>query len=132
VRSYFTDIALWSIYAGSRAALVPRLLDALEQELKSLIRRPPQQEEIEDTKGHLLGTMIMSREDIESRQKRLLRQYLLTGKVLEYEQSMSYLETVTPKEVEQTIQKILAPNKFNLLVYGCENLQELTQSGFTL
>ena len=118
-RAYFEDAALWIIYANTLLKLIPELIKALNKELNEFCKNPPLKKEIEDAKCHIKGTLILSKQDMEVRMKRIARQFIVMNRVLTYEQSMAIIESVTQEDVVAIINKIVKCNNFNLLVYGC-------------
>ena len=104
---------------------VGRLLTALNEEFSLLHREPPQETEVADTKSQLRGNVILSREDMETRMKRLLRQYVITGRVLEHEEWFKILDTVSREDVAEVVKRLVQPEQFNLLAYGSSSVKDL-------
>jgi predicted Zn-dependent peptidase len=88
--------------------------------------------EIEDARSQLRGNLILSREDMETRMRRLLRQYLVGGQNLEYEESLQLLERVSEEDVRQEARRLVNPNQFNLLAYGGRKIKRLESFHFSL
>lgn len=131
-RTYFSDTALWTIYANTVPESVPRLLSLLNEELRRLAAEPPSEKEVADAKGQLKGNMVLAKEDMENRMRRLFRQYLLTDKIIEQEAATAVLEAVSRADMAQVIERWIKPNAFNLLAYGSKKLKRLGQTGFDL
>ncbi len=131
-RSYYTDAAGWSIYANTAPETVNRVLEVLNDELKKIQNEPPGYQEIEDTMGQIRGNMILAREDVESRMKRIMRQYLLIGQVLDYEESLAILESISSEDINMVIDRLIRKNRFNLLAYGSRKISDLKFQGFDL
>ena len=130
-RTYFTDVSLWTIYANTIPSLLPRLVEALNDELARLYREPPAQREVQDAKSQLRGNMILAREDMENRMKRLFRQLHLTGTVVEYETSLELLKKTSRSDILSIIEKRIHPDSFNLLAYGSRKLKNLPRRSYT-
>ncbi len=128
--SYFTDAAQWTIYASTAPELFARVLEAINEELGRLYSEPPGEGEVADAVSQLRGNLIMSKEDMESRMKRLFRQYLLTGQVLEYEQSVDHLRRVSRRDVVGVVERLVRPESFNLLAYGSRKAGRLRRHSF--
>lgn len=131
-RSYYTDAAGWSIYANTAPEAVNRFIEGLNDELKKIHDQPPGFQEIEDTKGQIRGNMILAREDVESRMKRIMRQYLLIGRVLDYKESLEILESISTDDINMVIDRLIKKNRFNLLAYGSRKIRDLKLQGFDL
>jgi predicted Zn-dependent peptidase len=130
-RTYFTDVSLWTIYANTIPSLLPGLLEAINEELARLHREPPTDGEIEDAKSQLRGNMILAREDMENRMKRLFRQLHLTGTIVEYETSLELLGKIDRNDILSIIEKRIRPDSFNLLAYGSRKIKSLPRRSYT-
>ena len=130
-RSYFTDVSLWTIYASTIPSLLPQLVEAINEQLANLHDKPPTDSEIEDAKNQLRGNMILAREDMENRMKRLFRQYHLTGEAVEYDRSLQMLKAIGREDIVSIIEKRIHPEKFNLLAYGTRKLKKLPRGGYS-
>lgn len=130
-RTYFTDVSLWTIYANTIPSLLPDLVEAINEELSRLHQDPPTEREIQDAKSQLKGNMILAREDMENRMKRLFRQVHLTGKAVEYETSLELLGRIDRGDILSIIEKRIRPENFNLLAYGSRKLKSVPRRGYT-
>jgi predicted Zn-dependent peptidase len=130
-RTYFTDVSLWTIYANTIPSLLTELVEAINRELARLHDDPPTEREIEDAKSQLKGNMILAREDMENRMKRLFRQLHLTGSAVEYDTSLELLRRIERRDILSIIEKRIHPDSFNLLAYGSRKIKELPRRGYT-
>jgi predicted Zn-dependent peptidase len=130
-RSYFTDAALWTIYANTAPQSLPALLEGLNEELAKLRREPPSEKEVADARSQIRGGMILAKEDIENRMKRLFRQHHLTDRVVEHEESLALLADIGQEEVIQFIERHILPDRFNLLAYGSKGIGKLARKAFS-
>jgi predicted Zn-dependent peptidase len=124
-RSFFSDTGMWTIYANATPHLAGRLLEALDGELARLLAEPLSLAEVAEARSHLVGSMILSKEDMETRMKRLVRQYTMLDRVLEFDESVAVLDTVTAADVESFARELLTPAAFNLLAYGSKGMGRL-------
>ncbi len=129
-RSYFTDISLWTIYASTIPATLEALLDGLQGELGRLRGEPPTAKEVEDAKSQIRGGLILAKEDMENRMKRLFRMHYLTDRVVEPEESMAMLAEVGREDVLALVDKLIRPEAFNLLAYGSRGVRRLRLPAF--
>ncbi|MQY76673.1 MAG: hypothetical protein GH155_03500 [Spirochaeta sp.] len=129
-RTYYSDTNLWSIYANTVPDLASRVIKSIDHELKRLHSEPPTEKEVSDAKGQLRGNLILSKEDMESRMKRLLRQYIITGKVLEHEESLSLLKKVTAVDMQEIVKQFIKSDLFSMLAYGNKRLKKYSPGGF--
>lgn len=130
-RSYFTDVALWTIYANTIPSLLPNLIEAINEELARLHSEAPTQQEIEDAISQLKGNMILAKEDMENRMKRLFRQYHLTHRAIEYDSSLRLLAEITREDILSIIEQRIQPQQFSLLAYGNKKIRRLPRSSYS-
>ncbi|MGA2478174.1 MAG: pitrilysin family protein [Spirochaetia bacterium] len=130
-RSFYSDTGMWTIYANCTPAQVGKFLVALDQELSRLLKEPLSAREIEDAKSHLVGSMILSQEDMETRMKRLVRQHMMMGRVLSFEESVDALRAVGDPAVEQYARQCLRGEAFSLLAYGSRRISGMRGFDFS-
>jgi len=130
-RSYFTDVSLWTIYASTTPRTLAPLLDGLEAELARLRSEPPSHKEIDDAKSQIRGGMILAKEDMENRMKRLFRMHHLTDRVAEHEESLALLEGVGRDAVLRLVDGLIRPESFNLIAYGSKGMRKLRRASFS-
>lgn len=129
-RSHFSDIWGWGIYANAMPELAPRLLEAVNQELRRLADEPLSAPEVDAAVSHVTGSMVFAKEDMEARMKRLAGQYQMFGRVIEMDQSALLLRAVTAREVAGLSCRLLQPGRFNLLAYGTRNMDDMRRVPF--
>ena len=117
-RSFYSDVGQWTVYANATTAQTGKLLVALDAELARLRREPLDEREIDDARSHLVGSMIVAREDMESRMKRLARQHAMIGRVLEFDESVAMIRAVGTAEARRFVAEHVRSDAFNLLAYG--------------
>jgi predicted Zn-dependent peptidase len=131
-RSFFSDLGMWTIYANSTPAQAGKFLRALDRELLRLLDEPLSPSEIEDAKSHLVGSMILSREDMETRMKRLVRQQMMMNQILSFDESVAALRGVTDRAVEGFARQCLRRDTFSLLAYGSRKISGVRGFDFSL
>ncbi len=130
-RSFFSDTGMWTIYANATPALARKFLAALDQELTRLLKEPLSDAEIGDAQSHLVGSMILSREDMETRMKRLVRQHMMMDRILEFDESVAALRKVSAEAVEHCARQCLRKAAFSLLAYGSRGMSAVRGFNFT-
>jgi predicted Zn-dependent peptidase len=130
-RSFFSDIGMWTIYANASPKQARKLLSALDKELARLMNEPLSPEEIADAKSHLVGSMILSREDMETRMKRLVRQKMMMDRILEFDESVEALRSVSGQAVQEYARQCLRRDAFSLLAYGSKEISRVRGFDFT-
>lgn len=117
-RTYFSDIAQWTVYASTTPSDLDKLLTSLRVEIEKVRKSKPGNQEIEDAKTHLLGGITIAKEDMETRMKRLARQYILRGRIFNFRESVDQINRVDKKRIDRLINKVILERNFNILVYG--------------
>jgi predicted Zn-dependent peptidase len=130
-RSFFSDTGMWTIYANATPALARKFLTALDKELTRLLKEPLSEDEIGDAKSHLVGSLILSREDMETRMKRLVRQHMMMDRILEFDESVAALQKVSAEAVESCARLSLRKAAFSLLAYGSRGISGIRGFHFT-
>ncbi|MBN2534180.1 MAG: insulinase family protein [Spirochaetales bacterium] len=120
-RSYYSDLIQWTIYANTGGTLTISLIQSIGKVLKSLFTLPLSNSELEDAKSHLKGSLVLAKENMEVRMKRLFKLYQINKKALEFEDSIKILGTITRDDVQKIIDSYIKADKFNLLVLGNKN-----------
>jgi predicted Zn-dependent peptidase len=131
-RTFFSDTGMWTIYANATPGQARTFLESLDAELRRLLDQPLTQREIDEAKSHLVGSMILSREDMETRMKRLVRQYLMMDRILEFDESVDALRAVSLEQATGYARACLRHQGFNLLAYGSRGIGRLRGFDFTL
>jgi predicted Zn-dependent peptidase len=124
-RTFFSDCGQLTVYANATPMLAGRLLEALDREFARAASQPVSAGEIADARSHLIGSMILSREDMESRMKRLVRQLLMIGRALEFEESVEMIKKVSREDTERFVSEYLRRDGFSLLVFGTRGISSL-------
>lgn len=123
-RAYYSDTALWMIYASTMPELLGQLLQSLARELNTLRRHPCSQKEIDEARLQIKGSLILARQDVEVRMKRLARQYIAMGSILSYEECFGIIDSITKADLDQQINQLFADDGgAALLVYGAPGIK---------
>jgi predicted Zn-dependent peptidase len=126
-RNFFSDTGLFTIYANATPAHAKKLLFALDGELARLVLEPLSEREIEDARSHLVGSMILSREDMETRMKRMVRQFCMIGRSLEFEESVERIRKVDADAIRRFVSTYLRREAFSLLAFGTKGVKTLVK-----
>lgn len=122
-RAYYSDTALWMVYASTMPDLLPRLLDSLARELRRLADEPLSQKEIDDARLQVKGSLILARQDAEVRMKRLARQHIAMGKILDHDECFGIIDAITRQDLERQIERLFSNDDAALFVYGTRKLK---------
>jgi predicted Zn-dependent peptidase len=106
-------------------------LEALDKELGRLLANPLTETEVEDAKSHLEGSLILVKDDMEVRMKRLARLHSLALDVIEYGESLAYIKRVRLQGVRDMAERIIRPGEFGLVAYGGEEIGNFEDYSFS-
>ena len=129
-RTNYSDTSLFSIYACTSPEYYHPLMKAIEHELSQVVKGDINSKEIEESKSHLKGSLLLFMEDMEGRMKRLFRIYNNIGKILDFDTSLKCLDTIDLDKIGLFISNKLKKDKFNLLAYGCSQIKDFEASIF--
>jgi len=129
-RTLYSDCSLWTVFTSTKPEQVGRLVASLNAEFRRLHEEPLSPTEVDDAKSFLKGSLILSKEDMEVRMKRLIRLQHVLGRVMEYEESLNYIDTVTTRDVEGFTSRTIRNEEFNLLAYGGRRISGFNETGF--
>ncbi len=116
--SLFEEGGLLTICASTAPANFAELADAVLAEVESTRRDGFTRSEIKDAAAHLRGSSLMGLEDMEHRMKRLARQFLAGDPVLDAEEGLQVLETITYEEAQDIAVKVFSTAEPALFAFG--------------
>ncbi len=119
---------MWTIYANTTPGRRGGSSPPWTRSSTRLLKEPLTAQEIEDAKSHLVGSMILSREDMETRMKRLVRQFMMMDRILSFEESVAALRAVTPEAIERHAHTASSGDAFSLLAYGSRGIARIEGS----
>ena len=114
-------IGLWLAQASSSAKLFPRLLEALDGQIDRLAMGREgflTDEEVAESKSRIEGSFELALEDPEYRMKRLARQQLCNGFVLDDEETRSRILSVGKADVDAFTERLFSGSGRARFAYG--------------
>lgn len=112
------DTGLFSIYAGTDASDVPRVLDMIYTECARLRQEPLREEELQDAKSQLTGGLILSMESTSSVMNRLARLELYLDSYCSIDDTIAEIEAVTLAQVHELAAELLDPERLFVMILG--------------
>jgi zinc protease len=111
----------WEFNAGVNPANVEKTIDLIVDEIKRYLQEPLQQEELEDSKSHLIGRLPMSLESNAGIANALLS-------IERFELGLDYFQTyadrlrrITPEQILEVSRRYLDPGKLVIINAGAKN-----------
>ena len=111
--TFLKDIGFWTIYASTSPSYANEMVERIFEETSLLSEKGLDAVEIADSKTKLEGEIIMGKEDVENRMKRLARQYFFTGEVLTVDEAIDRVRAVSENDVNGFIARFLLPERFS-------------------
>lgn len=107
--SSYSDGGTITIYTGTRAREVERVLDLIRREIRRIAARGIEREELKRTKAQMKGSLMLSLESSHSRMNKLAKDELITGVHTSLEDLLSEIDAVTEPQVFRVAQDLFAP-----------------------
>jgi predicted Zn-dependent peptidase len=106
-RSLFADTGSFAVYAGTTPQNAHTVIDLVREEIASVIEDGITEPELERSKGHSKGSLVLSSEDPGSRMSRLGRQQLTTGEIVSIDELIARYEGVEMDDIVRVSQTVL-------------------------
>jgi predicted Zn-dependent peptidase len=95
----FTDIGIFTIYAGASPAHIDQVLDLCLQELRRAIREPATEDELQLAKEQAISTILLSLESSSARVGALARQEIVHGRRIPPDEIIQRIEAVKREDM---------------------------------
>ena len=123
--SMYVETGLVAIYAGTSPDNSASVLQLIKEELGLLIEKGITEQELERSKGHIKGNLVLSLEDSGSRMTRLGKSEICQGEILNLDQLLNRIDAVSCDEVKELAKQIFGPRKLVVTVIGPFGEQEI-------
>jgi predicted Zn-dependent peptidase len=100
----FTDVGMFTIYAGTSPAQVDQVLDLAVAEIRRMVREPVSETELQLAKEQAVSSVLLSLESSSSRVGALARQEIIHGRRITFDEIIASIERVTREEVQRLAQ----------------------------
>ncbi len=114
----FTDVGMFTIYAGASPANIDQVLDLCLQELRKVVREPVTEEELTLAKEQAVSSVLLSLESSGARVGALARQEIIHGRRFSPEEIIKRVEAVTRDDVQRIAQECFTTPTLSLGVLG--------------
>lgn len=113
VNQAFEDTGIFGVYAGTDQGYVDHLHDLIVQEFDRLRTEPIAEDEFNDAKEQLKGTLILSQENTSNRMMRLGKSELYFKRFISLDELSAHIDAVTAEEVQRFSQDFFNPEAFS-------------------
>src|SRR6266404_166358 len=97
----YTDIGMFTIYAGTSPDHLDQVLDLSLQELRSVAHEPVAQDELQLAKEQAIASVLLSLESSSSRVGALARQEIIHGRRISPDDIIKSIEAVSPEDMQR-------------------------------
>lgn len=116
--SGYSDGGTITIYAGTQAREMERVLDLVYREIQKLARRGVDATELRRTKDQMKGGLMLSLESSHSRMNKLAKDELTAGTHTTLEDMIQEIDAVTDQQLARIAQEFFIPNRIALTALG--------------
>jgi predicted Zn-dependent peptidase len=96
--STFTDVGMFTVYAGASPANIDQVLDLSLKELRRVVREPIGDDELKLAKEQAISSVLLSLESSSARCGALARQEIVHGRRISPDEIIKRIEAVTSKD----------------------------------
>ncbi|MGQ0696067.1 MAG: M16 family metallopeptidase [Nitrospiraceae bacterium] len=107
--SGYSDGGTITIYTGTRAREIERVLDLIRREIRRIAAHGIERAELKRTKAQMKGSLMLSLESSHSRMNKLAKDELITGAHTSLEDMLSEIDAVTEPQIFRVAQDLFAP-----------------------
>jgi predicted Zn-dependent peptidase len=119
--SAYRDAGSFTIYAGCSNEAVGQVIDLCVEELKGVKLAPVQDAELQRSKDHLKGSLMLSLENTASRMSHLARQEIYFDRQFGLDETLQGIERVTAADVQRVASDLFGNGSLSATVLGNVN-----------
>lgn len=119
--STYKDVGLMTIYAGTSASQLERVIETVTGELKDLKKNGVTAEELFRVKEQMKGNFILSMEGTGSRMSSTGKSELLLGKTFTQQETLDNIDAVNMESLSEMIDRIIDLDNMAITVLGNVN-----------
>jgi len=119
--SAFSDIGVFTIYAGTSPEYLDEVLDLSLDEIRRIVKENVSDEELKLAKDQAVSSILLGLESSSGRASTLARQEIIHGRRIPPDEVMRRLETITPEEIKEVAQACFTSETLALGALGSLN-----------
>lgn len=116
--STFSDIGVFSVYAGTSPGQLDEVLDIALEELRRIVREPVGEDELRLVKDQAISSTLLGLESSSARASTLARQEIIHGRRISPDEMIRRVEAVTADDVQKIAQTYLITENLALGALG--------------
>lgn len=129
--SVYTETGLVTLYAGTSPKKAKEVISIMQDEVLHLTDKLVSEEELQRTKQHLKGQLVLGLESTTHRMMRLGKSELSHGDILSVEEIIEKVDSVTPQKIKELAINIFDPRKMVLTIIGPFDLENFSGPSFS-
>src|SRR5712671_7406432 len=129
--SAYRDAGSFTVYAGCSNEAVGQVIDLVVEELRT-VKKPVPQDEVQRSKDHLKGSLMLSLESTSSRMSHLARQEIYFDRQFGLDETLAGIEKVTVDDVQRVASELFKNGSLAATVLGNVNGLELPKERLDL
>ena len=130
--SAYRDAGSFTVYAGCSNEAVGQVIDLVVEELRTIKKTPVPQAEVQRSKDHLKGSLMLSLESTSSRMSHLARQEIYFDRQFGLDETLAGIEKVTVDDVQRVAADLFKDGSLSATVLGNVNGLELPKERLDL
>jgi predicted Zn-dependent peptidase len=130
--SAYRDAGSFTIYAGCSNQAVGEVIDLVVEELRGVKQAPVPEAELQRSKDHLKGSLMLSLENTASRMSHLARQEIYFDRQFGLDETLQGIERVTTEDVQRVATDLFRNGSLAATVLGNVNGLEIPQDRLNL
>ena len=123
--SAYRDAGSFTVYAGCSNEAVGQVIDLVVEELRTIKKTRVPQAEVQRSKDHLKGSLMLSLESTSSRMSHLARQEIYFDRQFGLDETLAGIEKVTVDDVQRVAADLFKNGSLSATVLGNVNGLEL-------
>ena len=116
--SGYSDGGTITVYAGSRASEVERVLDLIRREIRKIGNNGITREELRRTKDQMKGSLMLSLESSHSRMNKLAKDELIAGSHTSLQAMLSEIDAITLPKIARVARELFDPGHLGITGVG--------------
>jgi predicted Zn-dependent peptidase len=130
--SSYRDAGSFTIYAGCANEAVREVVDVVVEELRTVKNTPVPGAELQRSKDHLKGSLMLSLENTASRMSHVARQEIYFERQVGLDETLQGVERVTPEDVQRVAADLFQNSALSATVLGNVNGLQLSRERLDL
>lgn len=114
----YTDVGIFTIYAGTSPGQMDQVLDLSLNELRRIVREPVPEDELRFAKEQAISSVLLSLESSSARVGALARQEIIHGRRIAPDEIIQSIEAVTREDVQRVAQSCFTTPGLALAALG--------------